>query len=273
MSVRRPSVSGVDLSPDFDPTYDWTLDYDDGPGMDPDKDSVTLRQYHQHLWSGRPLPGLPDGGVLDLQPEGPGLVDRALGPRFFATQESLFLKSDRAISNWWRWESTQALRKDPAFDAKVEASNRPLDNMGGIILFPGHKVGGNSINQVKGFDLRTVLADRLDLTVECVRLGYEGVFDADLNPLGPTLWRYWDFFALFGSFAGYVDFWLLQDLLAGDGRHVHFFLEGEIGDYDFHRGGPLPTSVTEYDRYLETAQAFVLRRNRRMVELWRTQGM
>jgi hypothetical protein len=46
----------------------------------------------------------------------------------------------------------------------------------------------------------------MDLTLECIRRFYGG--DAD-TPLGPTLARYPDFFALFGTSTGYVDVFLL----------------------------------------------------------------
>lgn len=53
---------------------------------------------------------------------------------------------------------------------------------------------------------------RFDLTVECIRRHYA----AGDSPLAATLARYADFFALFEDFQGYVEYFLLQDLVAPD---------------------------------------------------------
>ena len=56
------------------------------------------------------------------------------------------------------------------------------------------------------------IAGRFDLTLECIRRHYKG----QPSPLGETLARYRDFFDLFKSFDGYVEFFLLQDLVTID---------------------------------------------------------
>ena len=50
------------------------------------------------------------------------------------------------------------------------------------------------------------------------------VLPAQSSPLGETLARYNDFFALFENFSGYVDFLLLQDLVTDDRAAVTFFM-------------------------------------------------
>lgn len=79
--------------------------------------------------------------------------------------------------------------------------------------------------------------------------------------------RYAEFFALFADFDGYVDFWLLQDLLTPDGR-VRFFMESDVLDYDFATSDPLPRTSEQYTTYLDAAEAFVAARNDRMCERW-----
>src|SRR5450756_2205829 len=44
------------------------------------------------------------------------------------------------------------------------------------------------------------------------------------SPLAPALGRYAGFFALFEDFQGYVDFFLLQDLVSADCEAVRFFM-------------------------------------------------
>jgi hypothetical protein len=80
-----------------------------------------------------------------------------------------------------------------------------------------------TINGARGFLWR--IADRMDLTLECIRRHYLGLS----SPLGVVLARYSDFFALFEDFSGYVDFFLLQDMITDDHCAVEFFLP--FGDF------------------------------------------
>ena len=246
----------------FDPTHPW----DDCGKKDPDAHSARMRTYHQGLWSGRRLPGQ-SGRQLSLTPLDTGLVDSSLAP-FFGLEEGLYLKSDRTLPTWSAWNNTAQLREDPALNRRIQAAYPVFDNMGGTVLWPGRKIaGGQSLNQARGFSQKWRIADRLDLTVECIRLAYNGRCGSDVNPLGPALTRYWPFFELFGDFQGYIDFWLLNDLLVEGKEQVRFFLEG-TNPYDFTSDRPFPTTVAEYGRYLDNAQDFVLKRNERMSQWW-----
>ncbi len=249
---------------DFDPTRAW----DDCGDADPDSHSPRLRYYHQRLWSHRPLAALGEGRSLVLEPWDLGLIDTGLGMTFFGLDKGLYLTSDRTMPTWWRWHGTAALREDSSLTRRILAANPVLDNMGGIIMWPGRRVGAQTLNQAKGSSQKAKIGDRLDLTLECIRLAYARVLDQRVNPLGPTLDLYWEYFALFGDFTGYVDFWLLQDLLTEDNQRVRFLMEGDIPEYDFTSRNPLPATVEEYDEYLRNAQHFVGKRNERMTAAW-----
>lgn len=232
-----------------------------------------MRYYHQRLWSRRPLTGRSDGRTLNLQPLGTGLIDVGLGESFFGFEEGLYLTSDRVMPTWWRWGDTAALCEDSELTAQILAANPILDNMGGIVMWPGWKVGGLTLNQERGFGQKARIADRIDLTLECIRHAYAGTFDRDVSPLGPALGRYWQFFELFGTFEGYVEFWMLQDLLTEDGLRVNFLMEGDLAEgWDFATRNPLPTTVDEYDEYLRNAESFVLKRNDRLTVAWAQQS-
>lgn len=71
----------------------------------------------------------------------------------------------------------------------------------------GYTIGAMTINGARGFNQS--IADRMDLTLECIRRYYVG----QRSPLTETLARYPDFFGLFETFSGYVDFFLLDDLV------------------------------------------------------------
>lgn len=49
-------------------------------------------------------------------------------------------------------------------------------------------------------------------------------YRGETSPLGTTLACYADFLALFDDFGGYVEFFLLQELVTADGATVRFFM-------------------------------------------------
>ena len=65
-----------------------------------------------------------------------------------------------------------------------------------------------TINGARGCNRK--IGDRFDLTLECIRRHYQ----REESPLSRTLSSYREFFELFGDFRGYVEFFLLQDLVA-----------------------------------------------------------
>lgn len=108
--------------------------------------------------------------------------------------------------------------------------------IGGMMIFPGNRIGGKqTINGARGFN-RTI-ADRFDLTLECIRRHYLGA----PSPLAGTISRYRDFFDLFVDFRGYVDFFVLQDLVDRDGSQVDFFMS-----FDDFKGPSVPRSLEHY---------------------------
>jgi hypothetical protein len=121
-------------------------------------------------------------------------------------------------------------------------------------LFPGRQIDGKqTVNQERGRNAQ--IADRLDLTLECIRRHYLG----EISPLAEVLIRYGDFFALFEDFKGYTDFFLLQDLVSVDASTVKFLMP--FADFTT---SPLPRTVEEYQHYRQNAIRFVEARNRRM---------
>jgi hypothetical protein len=123
-----------------------------------------------------------------------------------------------------------------------------------MMVFPGNKVDGKqTLNGARGFHPR--IRDRMDLTLECIRLHYLG----HASPLSDVLARYADFFALFGSFEGYVRFFLLDDLVDDDERQVRFFLP-----FDDFTTPALPQTVEAYRVYGDASVAFIRARNRRI---------
>jgi hypothetical protein len=119
----------------------------------------------------------------------------------------------------------------------------------------GNRIGRKmTINGARGFHPR--IKDRFDLTVECIRRHYR----KEDSPLSDTLARYADFFALFGDFRGYVEFFLLQDLVTEDFSAVKFFTP-----FDDFIPWPLPQTTEAYRAYKQHALDFIGARNRRIL--------
>jgi hypothetical protein len=226
----------------FDPTFDFKTEV--RPGEDPDRRSPTLRRFHKLLWS-KPLPS---GDPFDLDDATPPYLHHS-SPR-----GEFYLTSDSAIPTWTRWaRMTKVLASIP--ESERERFRTVAGQMGGRIVFPGRRINGRTINEARGIDAR--IADRLDLTLECIRLHYLG----ETSPLAPTLLRYAEFFELFQDFRGYVDFFLLQDLVSDDASSVEFLLP-----FTGFGASGLPVTPEAYQGYRLKATAFVEARNRRMID-------
>ena len=181
-------------------TLDITFDFrsDTPPGRDPDTFSPTLRRYHQTLWS-KPLPS---GAPFELD-----VTTRHAYLHHSSELGEFWLSSDAVVPSFSR-ESRLAHIIDQIPGVEREAFNHIGYTIGGMMVFPGNRVGRKmTINMARGCHPR--IKDRFDLTVECIRRHYLD----EPSPLRDPLARYADFFGLFGDFAGYTDFFYLQDLV------------------------------------------------------------
>lgn len=226
------------------PLIDTTFDFrtDTRPGKDPDWESATLRGYHRVLW-GRPLPSGASFELADGRPNG-YLVHRSELGEFW-------LGSDAVVPSFGRKAAKIVAQLDPG---ELEAFNTMGYTIGAMMVFPANRVDRKmTINGARGFHPR--IADRFDLTVECIRRFYVG----EESPLSVVLERYNDFFRLFGDFAGYVDHFLLQDLVNDDASEVRFALP--FADFT---GPPVPQDLATYRGYRDRCVAFIVARNRRI---------
>lgn len=228
----------------IDTTFDFRSDTP--PGRDPDTWSQTLGRYHEILWSKR----LPNGAPLIL---------RATPPPTYLHHQSqegeLWLSSDAVVPTFKRQASIQPiLSQIPA--EEFESFYSLGYTIGGMMVFPAVRVDRHmTINGARGCHPR--IRDRFDLTVECIRRHYRN----EPSPLAGTLARYADFFRLFCDFRGYVEFFLLQDLVTEDCSAVRFF-----APFDDFRTSPLPGSVSQYLEYRNLAMRFIEARNCRVSE-------
>lgn len=217
----------------------------DANGGDPDRYSATLRTYHRLLWS-KPLPSGQMFALRDAWPQGYLRHESDLG--------SFRLTSDTVLRTFVKHSKMQHIIQDIPPEQRVEFSRRGY-TIGGFLVFPGNKIDNKfTINQARGVHPR--IEDRIDLTLECIRRHYVG----EPSPLAAVLARYTDFFALFGDFRGYVEFFHLQDLVTEVSEAVRFFLPFE----SFRVTRALPQNLRDYLEFRESMLTWIQRRNERI---------
>lgn len=228
----------------IDTTFDFRSDTPQG--KDPDTYSPTLRSYHKMLWS-KPLPG---GTIFEL--------DDSRSDAYLYHRSELgefFLSSDSAIHTFSKWTSMSHIISQ-LNEGEVEVFRSLGYTMGGMMIFPGNRVDGKStINGARGF--HPFIKDRIDLTLECIRRYYAN----EPSPLAETLKRYLDFFNLFGDFRGYVEFFLLNDLVSKDFSKVEFFMP-----FENFKTPAVPKTVEGYRSYKDLVTRFIKKRNQRILE-------
>lgn len=219
---------------------DTSLDLRSDANGDADTYSPTMRRYHRLLWSKR----LPGGAMFDLEEAG------RKGSYHLRHSSELgeFRLSSDAITN-------RLLKQAKAVVVQIPPEQLPPHRgytIGSALLFPKTAPPGRmTINKARGMHPR--IADRFDLTLECIRRYYR---DED-SPLASTLSEHAAFFALFEDFFGYVDFWLLHDLVE-DGQ-VRFWLP-----FDNFQGRAVPQDVESYLAYSQGREDFITARNARI---------
>lgn len=224
-----------------DTSFDFRSDTPEG--KDPDRYSPNLRSYHKFLWSR----DLPNGVRFTLNDDTPN--------EYLHHKSELgeyFLASDACLPTYHRYPAAASI-----ISRVPEVDRRDFDvityTIGGMMVFPGDRRDGKmTINGAKGFHPR--IRDRMDLTLECISRHYR----QEASPLADTLDRYRNFFALFEDFRGYVDFFLLNDLITDDFEVTHFI---PFNDFDTR---PIPGDLDTYLLFCQRSIDFVKARNGRI---------
>lgn len=219
--------------------------YSDANGGDPDSNSPTLRAYHKFLWSKT----LPNGEQFILTDNKSGTYlhhKSGLGEYFLGSDAITHSYRNHKRKTWL----TQQIQDE------VEELFDTGSTIGAYTLFPNNRVDGkHTINQARG--VNSFIDDRFDLTLECLRLFYIG----QESPLYDTFSRYKNFFDLFESFTGYIDFFLLNDLVEVNEK-IKFYLP-----FDNFKTKPSFAGIDEYLVYKKGVMNFIKARNRR-IEIW-----
>ena len=230
---------------------------------DPDSDSVTLRRYHQLLWNKQTPTG--DDLRLENRHDGPFLYPVYSSK---STGTAVVWSSDAIVNSWIHWarESMAAIIREVPRDF-IDEYYALTCTIGSYMMWPCYQVNGKqTINRARGFNTSEI-ADRIDLTLECVRLYYAGQPSPLNDDDDDTLDRYADFFALFVDFKGFIDFWLLQDLVSGDYARVEFLLPFQSFSQPAVAG-----NLETWTRFTRASMNFCAARNAR-IHNWAVQNL
>jgi len=194
------------------------------------------------LWS-KPLPS---GKILELRD------DKKDAYLYHQSELGEFYLGSDAITHSYR----NQIRKKWLTEQIPDEVNELFDTgstIGAYIIFPNNRIDGkHTINQARG--INGFIDDRFDLTLECIRLFYSG----KKSPIYDTLLRYRNFFDLFGDFLGYVQFFLLDDLL-DENTSIKFYLP-----FDSFTSRPSFSDVNQYLSYKERVIDFIHARSKRI---------
>ena len=212
-------------------------------GKDPDSYSPTLRSYHKRLWS-KPLP---NGIRFDLDDETKMLLHHK------SELGEFFLSSDAVGHTYKNIQSmSHIINNIPSNE--IDSFYALCSTIGAYIIYPSKRVDKKmTINGARGTNGK--IKDRFDLTLECIRRYYI----KEDSPLNETFERYKQFFNLFDSFEGYVDFFLLQDLVTSDYSSIKYLIP-----FESFENYPLPNDIEEYKQYKYNLSNFVSARSQRM---------
>ena len=235
----------------FDADFDYRLDSGINPKTrehrDPDAYSRRLKEDHCSLWS-KELPNK-KYGRLNLE-----IVGNVI--HGVANDVSFNFNPDSITNCYSKWGKMKDLRDKDEIKRLLDEYDEVDYRISSSIIFPIQDDNNSSswtINKARGC-LRKI-ADRIDYTLECIRLYY---LDKSTNtPLKKCLNRYNKFFDLFGNFENYVKFFCLDDLVTPDYKNVLSFTKS----FDFDHS--LPTSEN-YASFIEKTIEFLIKRGNRI---------
>lgn len=219
---------------------------EESKGRDPDRWSPTLQEYHRIVWS----KSLPNGRMFTL--------NKTSQNRLYHNSElgEFYLSSDMAFYGFIRkCHKTEFIISQISETEIKNFEKLTLNTLGGTMIWPSIRIENKmTINGARGFNRQ--IADRLDLTLECVRRYYL----EEKSPLYEVFKRYSIFFSLFDNFREYIDFFLLQNFIDEQGQ-VKFSLP-----FDDFKNSSFPKTIDEYLQYKKHTTDLVSSRNKRILE-------
>ena len=228
-------------------------------GVDPDKYSKDLKDYHMCLWENRTLKSKPfklESGYLNRMIFNDGEHEIVFTPDSIT---NISQNSKRKYKSKPESEIVKDYCNDISVKELVDRFNEIDYTIGSSIIYPisiDNKSIGWTLNRARGVLYK--IHDRIDLTLECIRRYYNN--EQSVNPLLSSIIKNKLFFDLFSGFKEYVDFFFLNDLVDVDYNVLPLF-----GSVCFDT--PFPDSIEEYKIYVKNTISFVEKRNAR-IDRW-----
>ncbi len=205
-------------------------------GKDPDTYSHSLHSYHRVLWTRK----LPNGEKFNLK-------ESIKAPYYLFDEVNSKYSSDSLVQSFKKKTISFSIKTQQKAN-KIREKGRTI---GGYIIFPAYRIDNKqTINAARGFHPK--IRDRFDLTLECIRLYYEGNVT---SPLTNTLNLYKDFLNKFVSFKEYVKFFYLDPFVDESYNRVTFLL-----DFKGFNNNAIPTNENEYLNYLDRVEETIEKR-------------
>jgi hypothetical protein len=236
----------------FCASFDYKSDSPARTKPDTDRDSPRLRLDNELLWTKELR------SVVRFAPTAPPA--RRDGYLIFTDTSGVrhWYGSDAITNSYTGWLRPRSLVEAIAGlneDQRSRYLNPPY-TIGSAMIWPVRSKDRPTMSTARG--LRRSVADRMDLTLECIRRHYAGEPE---SPLADVINAYADFFALFDGFTEFVEFFHFQDLVTPDCEEVRFYLPFN----NFKRSGT-PATTEEYVTYREATLEFIAARKRRMAK-------
>ncbi|MDQ1053848.1 hypothetical protein QE394_001776 [Arthrobacter sp. SORGH_AS 212] len=236
----------------FDTTFNYKTDNPKGARPDADRDSLQLRADHDLLWTKEARSG------VQFSPVAPEVRSHGYLICTEPVSGQKYWHGSDAITNLYTtWLRPKALVKaiTELDDAQRSLYLDPPYTIGSAMIWPVRKSHPYTMNRAR---VRRQIADRMDLTFECIRRHYA---DDGKNPLSQVISNYKYFFDIFGTFEKFVEFFHFQDLVSVKKGSIDFFLPFD----DFKRHAA-PASKYEYTEYRANVLQFIDKRRQRMAD-------
>jgi hypothetical protein len=224
-----------------------------------------LHALHLLLWKKKPLDALKLKSASDC-------FSKKTKEYFYLTcttrSNTFELTSDRLCNTSLKsYEWIEDVQNSRGHLSNGDKDELPISwTIGNYIVFPKGTTTEDGFNQARGKCDK--ICDRFDLSLECIRLWYKKERDQQSNPLVQAINRSEKFFDLFGDFKGYVQFFLLDDLVDEEYNKVKFFLPfGGFDEANPNYKSPLSKDENQYHQYRDNVESFILARNKRIDEI------
>ena len=258
---------------------------------DPDKQSENLWDYHSVLWKKEKLKGLRKAktekrgketisGYLKLDIEDKNSQNGKIMLTLRSDNFEALYRNYERYNNYEKYKKKDKIDNYKKIKTAMDSKKEWKYVIGGSLIFPAFKKekGRQTINQSRGINKK--VADRIDITLLCIKLWYEKKEENAKNPLKASLDQPENkkFFRLFGEgeegFRNYVDFFFMNDFVNDDYEPINLFdknrekldekIFGEKSEKEDEKKSIYPEKEDEWNNLYENLKTCITKRSERI---------